>query len=147
MPSVTLPDALMTGSDLLVTSEDRQAILERLYQRQAIRREVGVKPNDIAAMYRRKVHAIEIVEYEDLLEPYLVKAFADIAWPNSFTGRILIAVRLHKQCVDQVHMDHGVADPRDRRPDIVAMINRLVSSTPVTLLSERGCSDRDSSLA
>lgn len=147
MPLVTLPAVLMTGSNLLVTSAHRQAILERLYQRQAIRREVGVKPIDIPTMYRRKVHALEIAEYEDLLEPYLVKAFADIAWPDSFTGRILIAVRLHKRCVDQVHMDHGIVDPRDRRPDMVVMINRLVPSAPVTLLTESGCSDRDSPLA
>lgn len=146
MPLVISPAVPTVGSDLLVTSADRQAILERLYQRQAIRREVGVKPIDIPAMYRRKVHAMEIAEYEDLLEPYLVKAIADIAWPTSFTGRILIAVRLHKRCVDQVHRDYGVVDPRNRRPDIVAIINRLVPSAPVTLLSESRCSDRDSSL-
>ena len=123
---MTLPAALTTGSNLLVTSTGRQAILERLYQRQAIRRETGVRPIDIPKMYHRKVQTIEIAEYEKLLEPYLVKAFADIAWPTSFTGRILIAVRLHKRCVDQVHMDHGIVDPRNRRPDIVAMMNRLV---------------------
>lgn len=69
---------------------------------------------------------MEIAEYEDLLEPYLVDAFADIAWPDSLTGRILIAVRLYKKCVDQVHIDHGAVDPRDRQPDIIAVINRLV---------------------
>lgn len=139
MPLVTLPVALTTGSDLLVTSEDRQAILERLYQRQAIRREVGVVPIDIPKMYHRKVHVMEITEYEELLEPYLIKAFADIAWPDSLTGRILIAVRLHKRCVDQLHIDHGVVDPRDRGPEIIAMINRLVPSAPAPLMSEDGC--------
>jgi len=69
---------------------------------------------------------MEIAEYEDLLEPYLVKAFADIAWPDSFTGRILIAVRLHKRCVDQLEIDHAVVDPRDHQPDMVVIINRLV---------------------
>ena len=69
---------------------------------------------------------MEVAKYEDLLEPYLVDAFADISWPDSLTGRILIAVRLYKRCVDQVHIDHGVTDPRDRQPDIIAVINRLV---------------------
>ena len=146
MPLVMSPADLTTGSDLLITPTDRQAILERLYQRQAIRREVGVVPIDIPQMYHRKVRTMAIAEYEELLEPYLVKAFADIAWPDSLTGRILIAVRLHKRCVDQVRIDRGAADPRDRRPDMIVMINRLVPSAPVTLLSESGCEDRDSSL-
>jgi hypothetical protein len=137
----------MGNGTQLVTGIQRQHVYERLLHRNHIRSQMGMKPIDIPRMYHRKVHAIEIAEYETLLKPYLVKAFADIAWPDSFTGRILIAVRLHKQCVDQVHMDHGIVDPSDRRPDMVAMINRLVPSAPVTLLSESGCSDHGSSLA
>ena len=76
---------------------------------------------------------MEIIEYEDLLETYLVKAFADIAWPDSLTGRILIAVRLHKRSVDQIEIEHGVVDPRNKRPDIIAIINRLVPGTDQAL--------------
>jgi hypothetical protein len=28
--------------------------------------------------------------------------------------------------VDKVHIDHGVVDPRNRQPDIIAVIARLV---------------------
>lgn len=110
----------------MVSGDQRQQVYERLLHRNHIRHQIGVKPIDIPRMYHRKVHAIQITQYEELLEPYLVEAFSGIDWPDSLTGRILIAVRLHKRCVDQVHIDHGVDDPRDRQPDIVAIINRLV---------------------
>ena len=113
----------------LVSGDQRQQVYERLLHRNHIRSQMAVKPIDIPKMYHRKVRTMEIAEYEDLLESYLVKAFADIAWPDSLTGRILIAVRLYKRCVDQLHIDHGVVDPRDKRPDIVAIIDRLVPST------------------
>lgn len=109
-----------------MSGDQRQQVYERLLHRNHIRSQMGVKSINIPSMYRRKVHAMKVTEYEDLLEPYLIEAFADIAWPNSFTGQILIAVRLHKRCVDQIEIDHGVVDPRNRRPDIVAIINRLV---------------------
>jgi hypothetical protein len=114
----------------LTTSNQRQQVYERLLHRNHIRFQMGMRPIDITKMYHRKVQAIEIAEYEGLLEPYLIDAFADIAWPDSLTGRILIAVRLYKRCVDQVHIDHGVVDPRDRQPDIIAVINRLVPQSP-----------------
>lgn len=110
----------------LVTGDQRQQVYERLLHRNHIRSQMGVNLIDIPRMYHRKVRLMEIAEYEELLEPYLIQAFADIAWPDSFTGRILIAVRLHKRCVDQVEINHGVVDPRNRRPDITALINRLV---------------------
>ncbi|MCG7493307.1 hypothetical protein [Thalassobius sp. Cn5-15] len=117
---------IISTTTTLTTSDQRQQVYERLLHRNHIRFQMGMRPIDITKMYRRKVHTMEVAEYEDLLEQYLVDAFADIAWPDSLTGRILIAVRLYKRCVDQVHIDHGVADPRDRQPDIIAVINRLV---------------------
>lgn len=120
----------LTGRPIrLVSGDQRQQVYERLLHRNHIRHQIGVKPIDIRRMYYRKVHTMKVEEYESLLEPYLVEAFADVAWPHSLTGRILIAVRLHKRCVDQIEIDHGVADPRNRRPDIVAIINRLVPGT------------------
>ena len=120
----------MTGRPTrLVPGDQRQQVYERLLHRNHIRSQMAVKLIDIPKMYYRKVHVMEIAEYEKLLEPYLINAFADIAWPDSLTGRILIAVRLHKRCVDQLHIDHGVVDPRNKRPDIIATINRLVTGT------------------
>jgi hypothetical protein len=116
----------MGNGTQLVTGIQRQHVYERLLHRNHIRHQIGVKPIDIPRMYQRKVRAMEIREYENLLETYLVEAFAGVDWPDSFTGRLLIAVRLHKRCADQLEIDYGIADPRDRRPDMVAMINRLV---------------------
>ncbi|MCG7494580.1 hypothetical protein [Thalassobius sp. Cn5-15] len=81
----------------LTTSNQRQQVYERLLHRNHIRFQMGMRPIDITKMHHRKVQAIEIAEYEGLLEPYLIDAFADIAWPDSLTGRILIAVRLYKK--------------------------------------------------
>ena len=128
-----------------MTSDQRQQVFERLLHRNHIRSQMGAKPLDINRMYHRKVHIMKVAEYENLLKSYLVEAFADIAWPDSLTGRLLIAVRLYKRCVDNVHIDYGVIDPRDHQPDVVAVINRLVPSAPVTLPGESGCSDRGSS--
>ena len=116
----------LTGRVTLCTGDQRQHVYERLLVRNHIRHQIGVKPIDIPRMYYRKVNAIQIKQYEELLEPYLVEAFASVDWPDSFTGRLLIAVRLHKRCVDRLEIDRGIADPRDGQPDMIAMINRLV---------------------
>lgn len=121
---------IVSTTTILTTSDQRQQVYERLLHRNHIRFQMDVRPIDITKMHHRKVHTMEVAEYEDLLEPYLVDAFADISWPDSLTGRILIAIRLYKRCVDQVHIDHGVADPRNRQPDIISVINRLVPQSP-----------------
>ncbi|MEM9432837.1 MAG: hypothetical protein AAGA12_02855 [Pseudomonadota bacterium] len=126
MPLVMLPAALTKGSDLLITSADRQAILERLYQRQAIRREVGVRPINIPVMYERKKRMIAEARYDEIMQPYVDEAFSSLVWPDSFSGRLLLGVKTYNLCVARCERDTGHANPREGVPDILKLIHQYV---------------------
>ena len=123
---VILPAVLTTGSDLLITSTDRQAILERLYQRQAIRREIGVRPMNIPVIYERKKRMIAEARYDEIMQPYVDTAFSSLDWPESFSGRLLLGVKTYNQCVAQCERDTGHANPRDGVPDILKLIHQYI---------------------
>ena len=63
--------------------------------------------------------------YLELLEPYLKTTFGSVEWPKGFSARILFAVKLHKQAIQQMQDDHGVADPRTKNPDIMQIIEKF----------------------
>ena len=126
MPLVILPATLTKGSDLLVTPADRQAILERLYQRQAIRREIGVRPINIPVIYERKKRMIAEARYDEIMQPYVDAAFSGLDWPESFSGRLLLGVKTYRQCAVQCEQDTGHANPREGVPDILKLIHQYV---------------------
>ena len=113
---VTLCAALTTSFDALISSLDRQAIFERLLRRNSIRRQIGNRLIDVPRAYQRKINQLNEQRCTDLLEPYLAITFGQVDWPSKFTPRLLLAVKLHKQAVAQVHRDHGIADPRTKTP-------------------------------
>jgi hypothetical protein len=119
------------ATDLLVSSMEKQVLFKRLCQRNAIRREIGIRPMDVPTIFKRKVKLMTDQRYADLLEPYLVAKFDAADWPVKFTARLLLAVKLHKAAVDQLYQEHGIADPRTTNPDIISMIGRLAPSAVV----------------
>lgn len=66
--------------------------------------------------------------YLKLLEPYMMEAFEAVEWPAGFTPRLLLAVQLHKAAVGQLHHDQGIADPRTKLPDMLAMMDRFIAT-------------------
>lgn len=118
-------DAAQTVTPIvLITSAEMQALYERLCHRNFIRRELGVRLMDITTVFRRKVALMTEDRYNQLLEPILVEMFGEAEWPNGFTPRLLLAVRLHKLAVDQLQAETGIADPRTKKPDILALIDK-----------------------
>ncbi|MEP3895663.1 MAG: hypothetical protein ABJN52_16915 [Litorimonas sp.] len=63
--------------------------------------------------------------YLELLEPYLKTTFGSVEWPIGYSARILFATKLHKQAIQQVQDDYGVADPRIKNPDIMKIIDKF----------------------
>lgn len=63
--------------------------------------------------------------YLELLEPHLKTTFGSVEWPIGYSARILFAVKLYNQAVQQVQDDHGVADPRTKNPDIMKIIEKF----------------------
>lgn len=113
------------SADLLVSSMEKQVLFKRLCQRNAIRREIGIRPIDIPAAYRRKIRLMNEQRYLELLEPHLKTTFGSVEWPIGYSARILFAVKLYNQAVQQVQDDHGVADPRTKNPDIMKIIEKF----------------------
>ena len=67
--------------------------------------------------------------YIELLEPYLVAAFGSVEWPAEPALRILLAMKLHQVAIDSLYRDIGVADPREKHPDMISIIERLVPTS------------------
>lgn len=116
----------LIDTTLLVSSQARQAIFERLLHRNGIRREIGMQPIDIPEAYRRKIAMTVTAEYQALLEPYLVAAFASVDWPHGFTSRLLQAVKLHRKAVADLYFDKGITDPQTKNPNMVKIMGRIV---------------------
>jgi hypothetical protein len=90
-----------------------------------VRREIGIRPLDIPAAYKRKIRLMNEQRYLELLEPYLKTTFGAVEWPVGYSARILFAVKLHKRAIQQVQDDHGVADQRTKNPDIMKIIEKF----------------------
>lgn len=63
--------------------------------------------------------------YLELLEPHLKTTFGSVEWPIGYSARILFAVKLYNQAVQQVQDDHGVADPKTKNTDILKIIEKF----------------------
>lgn len=110
---------------VLVSGEDKAGLFTRLCHKNFIRRELGIRLIHIPTVYNRKVKLMTEDRYVQLLEPILGEKFRAVDWPTGFTARLLLAVKLHKQAVQQVYNDHGVDDPRTTNPDLLKIIERL----------------------
>lgn len=63
-------------------------------------------------------------QYLVMLDPYLKAAFKSADWPDGFTSRLLLGVRLHKQAIAHLQRDHGISDPRTKNPNMLRLIER-----------------------
>lgn len=111
----------------LVTGADKAKLFERLCQRQAIRREIGVRPLNIPVLYKRKKRMIAESRYDEIMKPYVDAAFRKIDWPDSPTGRILLAVKTYRACAAQCERETGYANPRHSTPDIFKLMDQFVA--------------------
>lgn len=109
----------------LVSRSERQVILERLYMRCGIRRQIGIRPIKIAEVYRMQVKRQAIATYEAMLEPYLQELFAAADWPSGLEAGLRLATKLHRRAVDQLYHDRRINDPRRGMPNMLAAMKRL----------------------
>lgn len=65
--------------------------------------------------------------YDTLMQPYVDAAFSQIDWPDSFSGRLLIATKAYRRCVAQVYKGTGHSNPRRVGPDMLALIHQYVA--------------------
>lgn len=109
----------------LVDASERQVILERLYVRNDIRRQIGVRPIQIAKAYRMQVKRQAIETYEAMLEPYLQDLFGAADWHAGLEARLRLATKLHRRAANRLFHDRGINDPRRGMPDVLAVLYRL----------------------
>lgn len=118
---------LIDATHGLIGPDDKKAIYERLLIRNSIRREIGVRPINIPEMYRRKIRMMAEKKYDELIQPYVDAAFRKIVWPDSPTGRILLAVKTYRACAAQCERETGYANPRHSTPDIFKLMDQFVA--------------------
>ena len=115
---------------LVISSQERQAILERLFHRNFIRREIGMRPLNILEAYKRKIRMVTEQRYDEIIQPYVDAAFSKVDWPNSFSGRLLLGVKTYHQCAARCEQQTGHANPRNGVPDILSLIHQHVAPLP-----------------
>ena len=120
-----MANAAIGACTSLVSRSERLVILERLYVRCDIRRQIGIRPFKIAEVYRMQVKRQAIATYEEMLEPYLRDLFATADWPSGFEARLRLAIKLHRRAADRLYHDRRINDPRRRMPDVLAAMKRL----------------------
>ena len=65
-------------------------------------------------------------KYDELIQPYVDAAFSQIEWPNSFTGRLLLATKTYRRCAEQLESETGHSNPRRIGPDMLDLIHQYV---------------------
>ncbi len=118
---------LIDATHGLIGPDDKKAIYERLLIRNSIRREIGVRPINIPEMYRRKIKMMAEKKYDELIQPLVDAAFSKIEWPNSFTGRLLLATKTYRQCAARLEAETGCSNPRRVGPDMLDLIHQYVA--------------------
>jgi len=116
----------ITVQTITTTQEERQAIYERLLQRQQVRRASMLPLIDIATQYRRQLRLLEAKKYEEHLKPYLDHAFSTIEGHPGIAGRILQTVRAYRAAKAALWADTGLQDPRGQEPDFAALADELL---------------------
>jgi hypothetical protein len=117
----------------LVTSMEMQVLFRKLRHKNAIRRELGIRELHVPTVYKRKVRMTEEHRYNEMLNPYLSTVFEAADWPNQFSARLLLAVKLHQTAVDQLYRDHDITDPRVKKPDMLKLMENFTPSNVVSI--------------
>ncbi|MEP1637257.1 hypothetical protein [Ascidiaceihabitans sp.] len=76
---------------------------------------------------------LRIQDYETRLEPYLIATFASADWPEGFTPRLLLSVKLYRKAVQDLNQDADIADPRTKNPDIVKIMDKYAPDAAVSI--------------
>lgn len=127
------------GTDLLVSSMEKQVLFKRLCHRNAIRRQIGIRPMDVPTVFKRKLRMMTEQRYNDLLRPHLAMAFGSVEWPKGATARLLLAVKLHKASIDHLYREQSIADPRQKKPDMIKLMDEFIPTSVVALTYAQAC--------
>lgn len=129
--------SMNAAAESLVGHQEREALFSRLCHRNTIRRQIGREPIDVPTAFHRIVHIKAVREFDRLLDPYLTHAFNEVEWPSRPTPRLLLGVRLYRQCVERLCREQNVVDPNTKNPNVLKMIERYAPDYEgnVTLLA------------
>ncbi len=61
--------------------------------------------------------------YDNMIQPYVDESFSRVDWPDSFTGRLLLATKTYRECVGRLEAETGHTNPRRVGPDMLKLIH------------------------
>lgn len=99
------------GTDIELSAEERQLIYERLLRHNLIRRETGLKPLDVRALYHRRVKKLEDQRFRTAIDPYLEEAYLLFPGKPGLTGRL----KQWAQVLDFCQSKAGIPEIQKRR--------------------------------
>ncbi len=97
--------------DISVTDAERQTIYERLVKRGHIRRQKGMPPLDVPALYRKMVQQLADRKYDDAIAPFLKHAYHQYPGEPGLPGRL----KQHSSVVALAEKLAGISE-QDARP-------------------------------
>lgn len=97
--------------DIELSAEERKFIYERLLRRNHIRRETGLKPLDVQALYRRRVKKLEDQRFRAAIDPYLEEAYLLFPGKPGLNGRL----KQWAQILDFCQRQAGIPEEQRKR--------------------------------
>lgn len=109
---------------VVVSGEDKEAILKDILERNIIRRRAGLPPYDVHAQADSEVADLADAMYEDRLRPYVERFYKQIeGWPG-IASRVTQHITVYQAAEAALLDNEGIVRPRPVGFDIAKFITK-----------------------
>lgn len=98
-------------SAITLTSEEKQAVYQRLLRRNHIRAEVKLPALDIPSLYQQQVERLLDQKYKERLKPYLKEAYRRFPGSPGLPGRMKQHQDVMAHARQALYQAEGISDP------------------------------------
>lgn len=109
-------------STVVVSDEDKEAILRDILERNVIRRRAGLPPFDVHAQADSEAADLADAMYEDRLRPYVKRFYEQIEGSPGIAGRITQHIGVYQAAEAALFDNEGIVRPRPVGFDIAKFI-------------------------
>ncbi|MEM8979477.1 MAG: hypothetical protein AAGD04_08330 [Pseudomonadota bacterium] len=107
---------------VVVSDEDKEAILKDILERNTIRRRAGLPPYDVDAQAQSEVADLADAMYEDRLRPYVERLYNQIEGSPGIAGRVTQHIAVYQAAEAALFDNEGIVRPRPVGFDITKFI-------------------------
>lgn len=107
---------------VVVSEEEKEAIIKDILERNIIRRRAGLPPYDVHAQADSEVADLADAMYEDRLRPYVERFYKQIEGSPGIAGRVTQHIKVYQAAEAALLDNEGIVRPRPVGFDITKFI-------------------------